>query len=112
MKHIGKNYGVNSMGFLERLDKNIAKLEKRIEKEEMKIAHLEGKFNSKKITKAKLNIEKRKIYDRIKAMRSRVQTLKGITVKEKQHIEERAEEKEKKREEKEKKKKKKKKEED
>ena len=95
------------MGFLERLEKNIAKLEKRIEKEELKIVQLQEKFENKKITKAKLNIERRKIYDRIKAIRSRVQTLKGITVKEKQHLEEKAEEKKKKEEEKEKKKKKK-----
>ena len=44
------------MGFLDRIDKNIAKLEKRIEKEEEKIAQLEEKHTSKKITKAKMNI--------------------------------------------------------
>lgn len=73
----------------------------------MRIVHLEEKFESKKITKAKLNIEKRKIFERIKAMRSRIQTLKGMTVKEKQHLEEKAEEKKEKEEEKEKKKEKK-----
>jgi len=96
------------MSFLERVDKNIAKLEKRIEKEEMHIVQLDEKFTAKKISKAKLNIEKRKIHDKIKAMRSRIQTLKGIAVKEKQHIEEKAEEKKKKEEEKLKKKQKKK----
>ena len=59
------------MGFLERIEKNITKLEKRIAKEETKIAQLEEKFQSKKITKAKLNIEKRKIYDKIKSMKAR-----------------------------------------
>ena len=75
------------MGFLERINKNIAKLEKRIAKEETKIAQLEEKFQSKKITKAKLNIEKGKIYDKTKSMKARVQTLKGFTVKEKKHQE-------------------------
>ena len=95
------------MAFLDRLNKNIAKLEKQIEKEEAKIAQLHEKFESKKITKAKMNIEKRKIYDKIKAMKARVQTLKGLTVREKQHLEEKAEEKKKKEEEKMKKKEKK-----
>lgn len=95
------------MAFLDRLNKNISKLENRIEKEEMKIVQLQEKYESKKITKAKMNIEKRKIYDKIKAMRARVQTLKGLTVKEKQHIEEKAEEKKNKEEEKIKKKEKK-----
>ena len=56
------------MGFIERLERNIAKLEKRIEKEQMRIEHLRQKCESKKITKAKFNIEKRKIEERIKAM--------------------------------------------
>ena len=92
------------MTFLQRLEKNIAKYEKRIEKEEMKIAQLGTKFENKKITKAKLNIETRKIRDRIKAMKARIQTLRGMTVKEKQHLEEKAEEKREKKEKKEKKK--------
>jgi len=70
----------------------------------MKIVQLETKFENKKITKAKLNIETRKIRDRIKAMKARIQTLRGMTVKEKQHLEEKAEEKREKKEKKEKKK--------
>jgi two-component system chemotaxis sensor kinase CheA len=72
------------MGFIERMEKNIAKLEKRIQKEEMGIARLAEKSESKKITKADFTLKKRVI--------------------EKQHQEEKAEEKEKKKEEKEKKK--------
>jgi len=84
------------MGFKERLEKSIAKLEKKIKKEEMRIEHLHDKYNSKKITKAKYNIEKRKIEDRIRTMKRRTSDLHGWTVKEKHHQEEKAEEKQKK----------------
>jgi hypothetical protein len=90
------------MGFKERLEKNIAKLEKRVEKEEKRIEHLHEKYNSKKITKAKFNIEKRKIDEKIRMMKRRISDLHGWTVKEKHH----QEEKQKKKEEKKKKKKK------
>ena len=93
------------MGFKERLEKNIAKIEKRIKKEEIKIEHLQEKLNSKKITKAKFNIEKRKIDDKIRIMKRRTSDLHGWTVKEKHHQDEKAEEKKKKKEEKKKKKK-------
>ena len=92
------------MGFRERLDKNIAKLEKRIKKEEIRIEHLQDKYKNKKITKAKFNIEKRKIDDKIRTMKRRMSDLHGWTVKEKHHQEEKAEEKQKKKEKKKKKK--------
>ena len=92
------------MGFIERMEKNIAKLEKRIQKEEMGIARLTEKCESKKITKADFTIKKRIIEERMNGMKSRMRVLQGGIVREKQHQEERAEEKEKKKEEKEKKK--------
>jgi len=95
------------MGFIERLEKNVAKLEKRIQKEEMRIARLAEKCESKKITKADFTIKKRVIEERINGMKSRMRVLQGGMVREKQHQEEKAEEKKKKKEEKEKKKEKK-----
>jgi hypothetical protein len=95
------------MGFIERLEKNITKLETKIEKEQMKIAQLEAKCESKKITKAEFFLKKRHHDEHIHAMSARIRVLQGGIVREKQHIEERAEEKEKKKEEKEKKKEKK-----
>jgi two-component system chemotaxis sensor kinase CheA len=92
------------MGFIERMEKNIAKLQKRIEKEQMRITHLAEKCESKKITKADFNIKKRIIEERMNGMKSRMRVLQGGIVREKQHQEDRAEEKEKKKEEKEKKK--------
>ena len=92
------------MGFIERMEKNIAKLGKRIQKEEKGIARLAEKCESKKITKADFTIKKRVIEERINGMKSRMRVLQGGIVREKQHQEEKAEEKEKKKEEKEKKK--------
>jgi len=92
------------MGFVERLGKNIAKLEKRIEKEEIRITNLQLKCDSRKITKADFTIKKKLIDERINAMKSRIRILQGGIVREKQHQEEKAEEKKKKTEEKEKKK--------
>jgi hypothetical protein len=96
--------GGRTMGFIERLERNIAKLEKKVEKEEAKIAQLEAKCESKKITKAEFNIKKKRHDDQIHAWSARIRVLQGGIVREKQHIEEKAEEKEKKKEEKEKKK--------
>ena len=84
------------MGFIDRLERNIAKLEKKIEKEEMRIAQLQMKCESKKITKADFCIKKRQHEERIHGMNARIRTLKGGIVREKQHQEEKAEEKEKK----------------
>ena len=92
------------MGFIERLEKQIAKLEKRIGKEEAKIAQLNARCDAKKITKADFNIKKRQVEEKIHAMNARIRVLQGGIVREKTHQEEKAEEKEKKQEEKEKKK--------
>ena len=82
------------MGFVERLERNIAKLEKRIEKEQMKIEQLHQKCEAKKITKADFNIKKQQHETKIHAMGSRMRVLQGGVTKEKKHIEERAKEKE------------------
>ena len=95
------------MGFKERLERNIAKLEKRIEKEEIRITNLQLKCDSRKITKADFTIKKKLIEERINGMKSRIRILQGGIVREKQHQEEKAEEKKKKEEEKMKKKEKK-----
>ncbi len=96
------------MGFVQRLERNIAKLEKRIQKEEKKIASLQEKCEARKITPAEFNLKKRKIDDHIRALNSRLRVLQGGIAKEKRFEEEREEEKRKKKEEKQKKKKKKK----
>ena len=95
------------MGFIERLERNITKLETKIEKEQMKIAQLEAKCESKKITKAEFCLKKRHHDEHIHSFSARIRVLQGGIVREKQNIEEKAEEKEKKKEEKEKKKEKK-----
>jgi hypothetical protein len=92
------------MGFIDRLERNIAKLGKKIEKEQTKIAQLEAKCESKKISKAEFNLKKRHHDEQIHAWSARIRVLQGGIVREKQHIEERTEEKEKKKEQKEKKK--------
>ncbi len=94
------------MGFVERLERNIAKLEKRIQKEEERIVSLQEKCEAHKITRAELNLKKRKIDDHIRALNSRLRVLQGGIAKEKRFEEERVEEKKKKKEEKQKKKKK------
>jgi len=78
----------------------------------MKIAQLEAKCESKKITKAEFNLKKRRHDEAIHAWSARIRVLQGGIVREKKHIEEKAEEKEKKKEKKEKKKEKKEKEEE
>ena len=93
-RHIGRICGANKMGFIERLEKNIAKLEKRIEKEEEKIRELHEKLESKKITKAEFNLKKRHIEDKVNAMKARIRILQGGMAKEKRHLEEKKKEKE------------------
>lgn len=93
------------MGFIQRLERNIAKLEKRIQKEGEKIASLQQKYESHKITPAEFNLKKRKIDDHIRDLNSRLRVLQGGIAKEKRLEEERKEEKKKKKEEKEEKKK-------
>lgn len=70
----------------------------------MKIAELEEKCDSKKITRADFSIKKKQHDERIHALSSRIRVLQGGIVREKQHQEEKAEAKKKKQEEKEKKK--------
>jgi len=96
------------MGFIERLERNIAKLEKSIEKEQLKIEHLHEKCESHKITKGEFSIKKRRHDEKIHSMNSRLRVLQGGITKEKRREEERAEEKKCKKEEKKEKKKKKK----
>lgn len=91
------------MGFIERLERNIAKLEKRIERQQMKIDQLTKKYENKKMTKADYNIKKTQIEARIHAMGSRIRVLQGGITKEKKHLEEKAKEKEEKKEKKKKK---------
>jgi hypothetical protein len=98
---------VKTMGFIDRLNRNIAKLEKKIEKEQTKIVQLEENCDNKKITKAEFNLKKRRHDEHIHAWSARIRVLQGGIVRENKHIEEKAEEKEKKKEEKEKKKEKK-----
>jgi hypothetical protein len=97
------------MSFEKRLAKAIAKKEKEIERERKKIEVLQGRFDAGKITRAELNIKKKKTEEKIRALNSRMRVLQGGLTKEKRHQEELAEEKEKKKEEKMKKKEKKKK---
>ncbi|UCH71737.1 MAG: hypothetical protein JSW62_04895 [Thermoplasmatales archaeon] len=93
------------MSFIKRLEKNIAKKEKAIDRERMKIAELKAKCDSHKITRADFNIKKRHIEEKIRTLNSRMRVLQGGITKEKRHQEELAEEKERKKEEKKKKKK-------
>lgn len=93
------------MGFMERLEKNIARLEKKIEKEQIRIEQLKEKCESKRITKANFNIKKKQIEGKMHAMNSRIRVLQGGMTREKKHQEEKTIEKQKKKEEKEKKKK-------
>ena len=92
------------MGFIERLEKNIVTLEKKIGKEELKIVSLQARCDGKKITKAEFVLKRRQHDDHIHAWSSRIRVLQGGIVREKKHQEEKAEEKQKKQEEKEKKK--------
>jgi chromosome segregation ATPase len=112
LKQDEKNFGkVNPdmSHFITRLEKNIVKLEKRIEKEYMQIEHLRQKMESKKITRADFTIRKKHIEEKIHGLNARMRVLKGGITKEKRHIDEKEEKKQKKKEEKEKKKGKKKK---
>ena len=98
------------MSFTKRLEKNIAKKGKAIERDREKIDDLKEKLDAHKITRAEFNIKKKKIEEIIRALDSRMRVLQGGITKEKRHQEELAEEKKKKKEEKLEKKKEKKKE--
>jgi len=84
------------MAFIDRLHKNIQKLEKRKEKEKGKIDMLKQKCDAKQITKADFNIKKKKIDEKIHGIDSRMRVLQGGLTREKKHQEEKAEEKRKK----------------
>jgi len=92
--------GVNKMSFVGRLNREIAKLEKHIEKEKMQIENLHDKLENKKITGGEFNIKKKKIEEKIRSMDSRIRILHGGIAKEKRHLEEKTEEKHREKEEK------------
>ncbi len=76
------------MSFIDRLERNIAKREKTIEKENEKLIDLKNKLDSNELTRAKYNIKKGKIENRIRTIDARIRTLKGMIIKERKHIEE------------------------
>jgi len=99
-RHIEENYGVNNMGFIQRLERNIAKKEKAIEVEKKKIEELKDKCDSHIITRAEYKIKKNHIEEKIRSLNSRMRVLQGGITKEKKHLEEKEKEKMKKKEEK------------
>jgi hypothetical protein len=76
------------MSFINRLEKNIIKKEKAIEKEKLNLSDLKDKLDSNELTRAKYNLKKSKIENKIRIMNSRMRTLKGMMIKEKKHLEE------------------------
>jgi len=84
------------MSFEKRLEKSIAKKEKAIEKEKDRIVTIKEKLDSGKITRAKYNIEKKKVEAKIREMSSRMRVVQGLLAKEKRHQIELEEEKKKK----------------
>ena len=86
------------MSFLKRLEKKIDVKEKQIEKQRHEIDNIKEKFDSGKITRAKYNIKKNKIEEKIKTLNARMRVLQGGMAREKRHQEEVAEEKKKKKE--------------
>ena len=86
------------MSFIWRLERNIAKLEINIEKEEDKIKDLHLKYEQHKIIRVEYIINKRRIENRIKFKNSRMRVLQEGLVKEKRHIDIKEEQKRKKRE--------------
>ena len=82
------------MGFLERVERNIQKIEKQIKKEEQRKAIFDQKLSEKSITKAKHIIEHNKIDQKIRALKKRIRDLQGMSLKEKKHIEEKQKKKE------------------
>jgi len=71
---------------------------------EQKIKDWKEKLDQGKITRAKFNIKKNSIEEKIKAINSRIRVLQGLHIKERRHQEEVAEKKKEKKEKKEKKK--------
>ena len=71
------------MSFINRLEKNITKRGKTIEKENQKLTDLKNKLNSNELTRATYNIKKGKIENKIRTLDARIRTLKGMVIKEK-----------------------------
>ncbi len=90
--------------FIKRLEKNIVRCERDIEKFNEKIGELQKKCEEHKITKANFNIKKGKYEERIHGFNSRIRVLRGGIAREKRNEEEKREKKEKEKAEKEKKK--------
>ena len=82
------------MSFIGRLERNIEKLEKHIEKEHNKTSELFKKYCDKKMTHAEFNLKSEKIERKIREMDSRKRVFQGAIAKEKRHLEEKAEKKE------------------
>jgi len=76
------------MSFINRLEKNITKRGKTIEKENEKLTDLKNKLNSNELTRATYNIKKGKIENKIRTLDARIRTLKGMVIKEKKIMEE------------------------
>ncbi len=76
------------MIFINRLEKNITKRGKTIEKENEKLTDLKNKLNSNELTRATYNIKKGKIENKIRILDARIRTLKGMVIKEKKIMEE------------------------
>lgn len=76
------------MSFINRLEKNITKRGKTIEKENEKLTDLKNKLNSNELTRATYNIKKGKIENKIRILDARIRTLKGMVIKEKKIMEE------------------------
>jgi len=76
------------MSFIKRLEKNIAKREKAIEKENEKLDVLKNKLNANELTRAKYNIKRGEIENNIRTLDARIRALKGMITKEKKIIEE------------------------
>ncbi len=78
---------------INRLEKNIEKLNERIKKNEKKIQELREKLDAKKITRAEFNIKKRKYEDRIHGINARIRILHGGIAREKREAEKKKKEK-------------------
>jgi hypothetical protein len=81
------------MSFIGRLERNIEKLEKHIDKEHNKTEELFKKYCDKKINHAEFNLKNKKIEEKIRALDSRKRVLQGAIAKEKRRLEEKAEKK-------------------
>ena len=81
------------MSLAGRLERNIVKLKKNIEKDHEKIDEIGAKCESHNITRGKFSVKRKHIEEKIRAMDSRMRVLQGGIAKDKRHLEEKAEEK-------------------